>query len=185
MVFGLTDKLKKYLEKKNVHPADVPKVLIAFKACYFATWMLTIPVCARFQPLYRFFKRPGPRAFKQRLINRYPTQYEWCHNHTMKASDWFGNLRIIRWIPESFGQRRKDFGIATAEAYVLIHLLYPFWGTVEFLLIVRYFQRKRQQIPTLQEISDSYEQSWKLGMFEWIKEGIYDEEEEESNDENK
>ena len=98
-------------------------------------------------------------------------QYAKWEEHTLRASDWFGNLRIIRWIPESFGQKRKDFGRATAESYVLIHLLYPLWGSLEFLLIVRSFQRKREQnVLTLQELSDSYEHSLGLSLFEWIRE---------------
>jgi len=174
MVLG-GDRLRQYLKSKDVRARDIPKVLIAFKACYFATWFGCIPICARFRPLSRFFQLSYPRMLKQRLISRFPKQYASWEKHTYKTSEWFGGLRVIRWIPESFGQTRKDFGIATAESYILIHLLYPFWGSAAFLMIVRHFQRRRSaqtDIPSMHEITDSIEQSYHLSAMEWIQEHV-------------
>lgn len=64
--------LKKYLESKDVRPRDIPRVFIAFKACYFATWFGCIPLCARYRPLSRFFKLSYPRMLKQKLVSTFP-----------------------------------------------------------------------------------------------------------------
>lgn len=162
-------KLTDYLHQSNITRKDIPKVLITFKAGAWLTWFITIPICARFQPLRRLFRLRGPKNIKDAFINRYPQRYASWEKHVINGSEYFARLRMIRWIPRSVGQKPKDFGLAVAESTVLYKCLFPIWAPLEFMLIVRLYQKhwtNTLQLPSLTEYSDSYQQTSAVNVYD-------------------
>ena len=112
-------KLKEYLEKQNVKPTDVAKVLFAFKLCAWSTWVILVPICGKLRPIRRLGQMSGPQRLKSWFIKKYPNKYESWEEHVIKGSEWIAKHKTIRWIPDAFGQRHRDFGLSIAEATVL------------------------------------------------------------------
>mmetsp|Transcript_16264 Transcript_16264/g.24948 ORF Transcript_16264/g.24948 Transcript_16264/m.24948 type:complete len:276 (+) Transcript_16264:152-979(+) len=181
-------KLKDYLVEQNVSAADVGSVLIMFKLCAWSTWVLSIPICSKLKPLRRMAQLSGPQKLKQAIIRRYPNKIERFEESIIKSSEWFANHRATRWIPDSFGQKRRDFGLSVAEATVLYKLLFPVWAPLEFLYIVRLYKRKwgmRDLLPThssVLEYTDSYAQASLLDPLQLMHE---DDDDDDNNNGNK
>merc|ERR1719203_193689 len=149
------------LQQQNVKPANIGKVLITFKFAAWSTWLLLVPICGKFQPMRRLSRMSGPQRLKASFIRRFPNRYERWEEHVMKGSDWFAKHNLVRWIPDAFGQKHRDFGLSVAEATVLYKLLFPIWAPLEFMYIVRFYKRKWgiSDLVPLGELSDSYAQA--------------------------
>eukprot|EP01084_Bolivina_argentea_P144836 254025_1 len=164
-------KLKEYLKKQNVRPADIGKVLITFKFAAYTTWIVLVPICGKFQPLRRFFRLSGPKNLKEAFIRRYPERYASWEQHFINGAEWVARHKTIRWIPETFGQKHRDFGLSIAEATVLYKLLFPIWAPLEFMYIVRVFKKKwdvsdLSPVPlSTQEYADLYTQTSSVDVF--------------------
>eukprot|EP01084_Bolivina_argentea_P196931 337566_1 len=158
-------KLKEYLHKQNVRPSDVGKVLITFKFAAYSTWLLLVPICGKLQPIRRLSRMSGPQRLKTAFIRRYPNKYESWEEHIIKGSEWFAKHKSVRWIPDAFGQKHRDFGLSVAEATVLYKILFPIWAPLEFMYIVRFYKKKwgvSDIIPTpksIDEYTSSYQQA--------------------------
>ena len=125
---SLKMKLQEYLEEQNVRPKDVAKVLLAFKLCAWSTWIVLVPICGKLRPIRRLSQMSGPQRLKSWFIRTYPNRYERWEEHIIKGSEWIAKLKTVRWIPEAFCQRHRDFGLSIAEATVLykVNLLYQY-----------------------------------------------------------
>lgn len=122
--------------------SDIGKVLIAFKLCAWSTWVVFVPICGKLKPLRRLARMSGPQKLKAAIIRRYPNRIEKFEEHVLKSSEWFARHKAVRWIPEFFGQKHRDFGLSIAEATVLYKILFPIWAPLEFLYIVRFYKAK-------------------------------------------
>ena len=127
-------KLKEYLVEQNVRPTDVAKVLLAFKLCAWSTWVVLVPICGKLRPIRRLGQMSGPRRLKSWFIKTYPNRYESWEEHIIKGSEWIAKRKSIRWIPDAFGQRHRDFGLSIAEATVLYKVNY-----LLYVYVHRYF----------------------------------------------
>ncbi|ETO08492.1 hypothetical protein RFI_28896 [Reticulomyxa filosa] len=158
-------KLKQYLQDHNIDPKKVGQILITFKICAWMTWATAVPICARLQPLRRLVKLSGPRRLYGNFKRKYPNVSQKFLLMFTKISRKFIVFNK-KWIPEAFGQKHKDFGLAVAEATLLSKLLMPIWGPLEFLAIVRLYQsRWNVALPTIDELEQSLEQSSQIGLF--------------------
>eukprot|EP00486_Rosalina_sp_Unknown_P013448 CAMPEP_0201581650 /NCGR_PEP_ID=MMETSP0190_2-20130828/72804_1 /ASSEMBLY_ACC=CAM_ASM_000263 /TAXON_ID=37353 /ORGANISM="Rosalina sp." /LENGTH=281 /DNA_ID=CAMNT_0048020077 /DNA_START=23 /DNA_END=866 /DNA_ORIENTATION=- len=165
-------KLKEYLEAQNVKPTDVAKVLFTFKLFAWSTWVILVPFCGKVRPIRRLGQMSGPQRLKSWFIKTYPNRYERWEEHVIKGSEWIAKHKTIRWIPDAFGQRHRDFGLSIAEATVLYKVLFPIWAPLEFMYIVRLYKKKwaftdLNPLPgSYDEFTDSYQQASEVNVFE-------------------
>ena len=184
-------KLREYLNQQNVPMKAVGKVLITFKIAAWSTWVLLVPICGKFQPIRRLSQMSGPQRLKAAFIRKFPNRYERWEEHVIRGSEWFASKKSVRWIPDAFGQKHRDFGLSIAEATVLYKLLFPIWAPLEFVYIVRFYKKKwgvTDLIPihSSEEYSDSYAQASDVNVLsldmDMNQNGNSDDDDDERND---
>lgn len=117
----MNDRFSKYgLTKK-----DVAIILGKTKLIGYGVWLGMLPVCYRYRPLRRFFKRPWPKIALQKVQTTWPNVYQKGQQFIANGADKLSKWKYFKPIPKQLGLKSKKFTLAIAENIVLFKLTIP------------------------------------------------------------
>ena len=134
-----TGRLKRFFRNQGITKKDIPKALITLKGLGYLTWLGTLGVCYRYQPLQRAIRSGWSKRAYQGVIKRYPNAHAKTKGWILKKTDQLANWKYFRWMPRTMGLKKKKFSKAIAENFVFYKLTVPvtlplqLYGTVQLI----------------------------------------------------
>jgi hypothetical protein len=88
--------VKRWMRRKGVTVADIPKVATAFYAAKWCTFMVCLGVCVRFRPVQRTFRSGAPKRWKDSFQNRYPVFYGKTRDKVLVGANKLAESRFFK-----------------------------------------------------------------------------------------
>lgn len=132
-------RLKRFFRSKGIEKKSIPKAILTLKGVGYLTWLGTLGICYRYQPLQKLVKSGWSKRVYQNMIKRYPNAHSRTKEWILKKTDQLANWKYFRWIPRTMGLKKKKFSKAIAENFVFYKLTLPItlpiqlYGTIEIV----------------------------------------------------
>jgi hypothetical protein len=137
-----TGRLKKFFKNQGITKKNIPKAILTLKGLGYLTWLGTLGLCYRFQPLQRLVKSGWSKRIYQRGIQRYPNAHAKTKVWILKKTDQLANWKYFRWVPKTMGLKKKKFSKAIAENFVFYKLAVPITLPIQLYATVNFVRSK-------------------------------------------
>lgn len=136
---GKTAAMKRWIRRKGVAVADVPRVITTFYIAKNLVFVASLGLCIKFQPLRRLFQSGRPQRLKLAFIAKFPNFYAKSREKILSGAERLAASRLFRPLPEALGTKPKAFALGLAENMVLFKLTFPIHAPLTLLCVINFY----------------------------------------------